>query len=233
MKKTTYTLLAFGTVALAAASLLSSCIKENPDSPGWEYFPDMYRSPSLETNMASGHDSVLVNGVWMKDTIVMANMMPPAGTIPRGFTPFPYENTPAGDSLASHFWKSPYTTTDELEAEGKFLYERFCIYCHGAAGDGNGKLVESGKYASTPPNYAKVYADGKLTDGHIYHVITYGKNVMGSHASQLTPEERWKVVAYVERLGQGGKPYSERMKAMAAAPAADSTAAKKPAQETK
>jgi mono/diheme cytochrome c family protein len=230
MKKTTYTLLAFGTVALAAASLLSSCIKENPDSPGWEYFPDMYRSPSLETNMASMHDSVLVNGVWMKDTAIMANMLPPAGTIPRGFTPFPYANDTTGDKLASLYWRNPYTVTDQFEEEGKFLYERFCVYCHGAAGDGNGKLVESQKYASAPPNYATVHGKGQLTDGHIYHVITYGKGVMGSHASQLTPEERWKVVAYVERLGRGGKAYSEWQKEMAAKPAADSVA-KEPAKK--
>ena len=28
-------------------------------------------------------------------------------------------------------------------------------------------------------------------------MITYGKNLMGSHASQLTEEERWKIVNHV------------------------------------
>ena len=39
-----------------------------------------------------------------------------------------------------------------------------------------------------------------LTDGKIYHTITYGVNAMGSYASQLSPEERWKVVQYVHQL---------------------------------
>ncbi|RZL99726.1 MAG: cytochrome c, partial [Pedobacter sp.] len=39
-----------------------------------------------------------------------------------------------------------------------------------------------------------------LTDGQIYHTIQYGLNLMGSYASQLSPEERWKVVMYVHEL---------------------------------
>ena len=35
--------------------------------------------------------------------------------------------------------------------------------------------------------------------------MTYGKGLMGSHASQLTKEERWKVVYYVQKL-QGKDP---------------------------
>lgn len=212
MKVTKYTLLALGTVAIASASMLSSCIKENPDSPGWEYFPDMYRSPAPETN-----------GIYVSAATPdsMANRLPAPGSIPRGWTPFPYAADAAGDSLASMFWKSPFTPSDELEKDGQFLYERFCIYCHGATGDGNGKLVETGKFPNQPPAYQKLYTDGKLSGGHVYHVITYGKGVMGSHAAQLNPEERWKVVMYVDRLAQGGKPYSERMKEVSK-PKADS-----------
>jgi len=40
----------------------------------------------------------------------------------------------------------------------------------------------------------------QLTDGKIYHTITYGYNAMGSHASQISPEDRWKVVMYVHEL---------------------------------
>lgn len=200
MKVTKYTLLALGTVAIASATLLSSCIKENPDSPGWEYMPDMYRSPAPETN-----------GIYISAATPdsLANRMPVEGTVPRGWTPFPYAADAAGDSLASMFWKSPYKTTDSIEEKGKFLYERYCQYCHGAKGDGNGPLVESGKFPNTPPSYIALHDKGQLTPGHVYHVITYGKGVMGSHATQLNPEERWMVIAYVERLGRGGAKWSE------------------------
>jgi mono/diheme cytochrome c family protein len=197
MKKITYTLFAIGTTAM----LFTACIKDNPDSPGWEYFPDMYRGQGPEPN------GVFVNSV-SPDS--MSNRLPAEGSIPRGFTPFPYANDPMGDTLASKFWMNPNTVNDKYEDEGKFLYERFCVYCHGVKGDGEGALVTSKKYSSTPPNYMTIA--GRLTDGHVYHVITYGKNAMGSHASQLSPEERWKVVAYVQRLSRGGTPKSETAK---------------------
>lgn len=212
MKIKKYTLLTLGTVAVASAAFLSSCVKENADSPGWEYFPDMYRGVGPETN------AIYVSSATPDS---MANRLPAPGSIPRGWTPFPYENTAQGDSLASMFWKSPLTTSDELEEEGKFLYERNCTYCHGAAGDGQGKLVADGKYPNQPPSYTKLWQDGKLSGGHVYHVITYGKGVMGSHAIQLDPEERWKVIMYVERLAQGGEPWSKRHATMTA-PKADS-----------
>lgn len=210
MKKTTYTLLAFGSIAVAVSALFGSCTRE-ADSPGYEYMPDLYRSPSVETNgKKSWSDSILVNGKWVaNDTVRMGNMLPPEGTIPVGFTPFPYPNTPVGDSLAGMFWNNPLQHGDAIEEEGKVLYERYCIYCHGAKGDGAGKLVEEGKFSSRPTAYADLFQQNKLSDGHVYYVITYGKNMMGSYASQLSPEERWKVITYVERLGRGGKKWSE------------------------
>src|ERR1041385_8563303 len=131
MKKTTYTLLAFGAIAIAASALLGSCTKDNPDSPGFEYMPDMYRSPSVETNgIGYWTDSILVNGKWVaNDTVHMGNKLPPDGTIPRGYTVFPYPNTPEGDSLAIKYWDNPFPHSDTIEEQGKFLYERFCIYC--------------------------------------------------------------------------------------------------------
>ncbi|MBI3510385.1 MAG: c-type cytochrome [Bacteroidetes bacterium] len=221
MKKTKYNLLAIGSVAFTTALLLNACVLENPDSPGWEYFPDMYRSPSVETNG--------VNPWNTKDSSMMGNMLPPEGTIPLGFIPFPYANTPEGDSLASKFWKRPdnIPLNDSVENVGKFLFERNCIYCHGAAGDGQGPLVTSGKYGAVPPNYVQKYNDGILTDGHIYHVITYGKGNMGSHATQLTPEERWTVIEYVQKLGRGGKSLTDYQKELNAKKTADDSLAAK------
>ena len=40
----------------------------------------------------------------------------------------------------------------------------------------------------------------EITQGSIYHVIYYGRNAMGSYASQITEKERWQVALYVEQL---------------------------------
>ncbi len=34
-------------------------------------------------------------------------------------------------------------------------------------------------------------------DGEIYHVITVGGAAMGSHASQIKPDDRWKIILYI------------------------------------
>jgi hypothetical protein len=39
-----------------------------------------------------------------------------------------------------------------------------------------------------------------MTEGHIFHVITYGKNLMWPHGSQISPEDRWKIAKYVKAL---------------------------------
>lgn len=44
------------------------------------------------------------------------------------------------------------------------------------------------------------YKDRDITEGNIYHVIMYGKGIMGSHSSQLSATERWQVVHHVEKL---------------------------------
>jgi len=79
------------------------------------------------------------------------------------------------------------------------LYERNCQHCHGEKGAGDGPV---GKVYKGVPNYASD-AYKNMNDGHIYHVITFGKGRMWSHASQVNPEERWKIVHYVHRLQLG------------------------------
>jgi hypothetical protein len=61
--------------------------------------------------------------------------------------------------------------------------------------DGKGKLVTNEKFLGVPS-----YKDRVITEGSIFHVITYGLNSMGSHANQLNQEERWLVTAYVQKL---------------------------------
>ena len=45
---------------------------------------------------------------------------------------------------------------------------------------------------------AKKISMNELKEGHIYHTITYGLNAMGPHASQISSEERWKIVHYIK-----------------------------------
>ena len=78
------------------------------------------------------------------------------------------------------------------------------MHCHGEAGNADGSLIATGKFPPPPSYLTGVSSRGgnmkDLTDGKIYHTITYGVNLMGSHASQVNPTERWKITMYVKNL---------------------------------
>ncbi len=168
-------------------ALFISCTNDKRH-PGYEYMPDMYRTPSYKTyeqsNLFSDSASARV---------------PEKGTIARGHMPYEYLNTNEGYENAKQNLLNPINISQDVLAEGEVLYGIFCASCHGSKGDGQGQLVINEKILGVPS-----YNDpGRvITPGSIYHVIMYGKGIMGSHASQLTKEERWKIVSYVEHLKQ-------------------------------
>ncbi|MDI1356294.1 MAG: cytochrome c [bacterium] len=171
----------------------SSCGKKDANSPGVEYMPDMYRSPSLEYYSSS---------VFEGDTLNTARL-PVKGTVARGFIPYAYANTPEGYEQAGLNLHNPLDASQrELwEKEGEVLFGKFCIHCHGATGAGDGKVAL--KLPGAPPAYTSA-ALKNLPEGKIFHSITYGKNLMGSHSSLLSVDERWKLVCFVQKL-QGPK----------------------------
>ena len=101
--------------------------------------------------------------------------------------------------LAERVLHNPIPNTAKSLEEGKLLYGRYCIHCHGEAGKGNGLVGV--QYKGVPSYSADAYKN--MNDGHIFHVITNGKGRMWPHGSQMTPEERWKIVQYVHKLQQG------------------------------
>jgi mono/diheme cytochrome c family protein len=98
--------------------------------------------------------------------------------------------------LASRTIKAPkqIDTSEAIRAQGKILYTKMCMHCHGETGQGDGEV---GKKLLGVPQYNK---KKDMTEGHIFHVITYGKGRMGAHGSQVSQEERWKIVRYVQTL---------------------------------
>jgi mono/diheme cytochrome c family protein len=178
-------------VAVIAASIIFSSCKDKR-STGWEYAPNMYEHLAYDPDQKNDN---------FKDG--KTAQLPPAGTTPIGFTRFDYPNTKDGYELASVEVKTVIAQTQANYADGKLLFAHFCSPCHGLDGQGDGEVTKHGY--PPPPSYSKGQSSRggnmkDLTDGKIYHTITYGVNAMGSYASQLSPEERWKVVMYVHHL---------------------------------
>jgi len=174
-------------VAFILILLVSACADK--DRPNYQYMPNMYEPVGYE---AYQKVDFLPNGL---------EAMPPAEhTIPRGFMPYDLENTMEGKEL-SRLKKSPLDSLNSGAnlAKGKELYDIYCAICHGSKGDGQGTLVKREKILGVP-SYADVARN--ITVGSTNHVIYYGLNAMGSHASQLNPEEGWQVAEYVMKLKQ-------------------------------
>ena len=173
-------------VAVVGLSFMAtSCFDKA--KPNYQFFPNMYEAVSYETY--SEHD-VFKGGVEAQE--------PAKGSIKRGFVPYEIPNTPEGYALAKATLKSPLDSTAINQDKAKELYTVYCAICHGDKGDGKGNLVVKEKFLGVPS-----YKDREITDGSIFHVITYGLNSMGSHANQLSQEERWQVADYVLKLKAG------------------------------
>jgi len=177
-------------IIIAATIIISSC--KDKRSTGWEYAPNMYEHLAFDPDQANDN---------FKDG--KTAQVPPAGTIPVGFIKFDYPGTTAGYQQAGVEFKDTLANTPQNLADGQILFEHFCSPCHGMTGQGDGLVVQHG--FPPPPSYSKgVSSRGgamkDLTDGKIYHTITYGVNAMGSYASQLEPKERMKVILYVHHL---------------------------------
>jgi mono/diheme cytochrome c family protein len=193
--------------SLLAVGLLTSCHRNNPDSSGVEYMPDMYRSPSYEDNS--------FNPLFADS---MTDRVPVKGTVPVGFTPDPFPNTPEGWTNAAQYWKDPFPATPEIEAQGKAVFDIYCVHCHGPKGMGDGKVAD--KLPGPPPPYSGP-ALRNITEGEMYQTLEYGKGLMGSHAGQLTVAQRCKVIRYVQTLQKLGQPATDTSKTVAA-PSKDS-----------
>ena len=211
MKK--LTIISFVAIIMLVVAVGCSNVKRDP---GKVYMPDMSTSRAYETYSASP-----IFGD--KQT----NREPVLGTVKRGEVfPFHIAMDKAGDTanyFASRAVKNPLPALgaeDLKEAERLYLIN--CAICHGPKLDGNGPLYNGGD-GPFPAKPATLVGDAKyesMPEGQMYYSTTYGKNLMGSYASQLESKQRWMVIAYI-------KSKQKPAAAPAAAPAAsDTTAAK-------
>lgn len=193
MNKNKFVYTAF--LAIAFAATFSAC--KDKRSTGLEYARNMYDPIAYNPDQPNKN---------FKDG--KTAQLPPAHTKPVGFTEYDeYPNTKEGYEAAGISMVNPLPVDTVNLAQGQHLFKVFCAPCHGEKGDGQGHLVKIEKFSGVPAYQTGASSRGgnmvDLTAGKIYHTITYGVNNMGSHASQISPTDRWKVVMYVQQLQKG------------------------------
>lgn len=187
----------FLSVALAASLGLVACnsgsIRHNP---GKIYAPDMTYSRAYDAYTANPNF-----------TDSQTSRPPVAGTIARDrMLP---DHLMEGDTNAYKTFNTSLRFTEDEVAEGGRLFNIYCGICHGAAMDGNGPLYSSGKFAAMPANLVSPNLV-KMPSGQIYAAMKFGKNAMGSYASQVDEHQRWMIIAYIKKLQskKGGDPFT-------------------------
>lgn len=192
--------------ALAIVGLLfigTSC-KKGHNNTGVEYAPQMYDAVGYEPYRQIRANTINPQGLNMRlparGTVARPNYHTTFGIGASATTDLMMYNIPADSiGLAERVLTNPIPDSEKAQAEGQLLYTRYCSHCHGAAGKGDGPVAKEYKGV---PNYSSD-AYKTMNDGHVFHVITHGKGRMWPHGSQITPEDRWKIVQYVHKLQQG------------------------------
>ena len=202
---------------LASLAVIISC-SDVKRKPGSVYMPDMAYSRAYETY--ADHSNLAEKGI-------NYNNRPVTGTISREEEmPFHIPKDVPGDTphyAASKLVKSPIDSLSPKDAaDAERLYLINCGICHGAQLNGNGPLYNDGKgpYPVAPKNLMADPVVSVMPEGQMFYSVQYGKNTMGSYASQLSRKQRWMVIRYIK---------NKQLKAKAAAaatPVADATAKK-------
>jgi hypothetical protein len=121
---------------------------------------------------------------------------PVAGTVARGELRIDeHLYTGKVDGKVVDTFPFPITANDILR--GQERYNIYCSPCHDYTGSGRGMIVMRG--FPPPPSY-HIDRLRQAPAGHFFDVITNGYGSMYSYASRVTPEDRWRITAYIRAL---------------------------------
>jgi len=121
----------------------------------------------------------------------------PQDTVARGFLredKAMYAGIAPSGSFVSEL---PVALTGELLVRGRERFDIFCSPCHGKQGNGLGMIVQRGFKQPSSFHVARLR---EQPIGYFFDVMTRGFGQMSSYASQVPPEDRWAIAAYVRAL---------------------------------
>lgn len=119
-----------------------------------------------------------------------------AGTVPHGeLRTDELRYTGKINGVVANEFPFPITRAD-LE-RGRQRFNINCSPCHDYTGSGHGMIVQRGFQA--PPSY-HIERLRNAPVGHFFDVITNGYGAMYSYASRVSPDDRWRIAAYIRVL---------------------------------
>jgi mono/diheme cytochrome c family protein len=92
---------------------------------------------------------------------------------------------------------------DEVSLQrGQLLFERNCVPCHGASGQGDGPITQYWKPDAKRPANLTEPRIAQQSDGALYLTISQGYGAMPPLNENLNVRERWDIVNYVRSLSK-------------------------------
>jgi len=165
------------------------------DNP-MQYLPNMHRTEALipmrGTDFFQDGASVRV---------------PPKGSVARDQKYQPNKNVKSALDVARK--SNPLSLNEGVLARGKIVYSNNCAICHGALGMGDGKIVPP---FTKPPSLHSKKLRG-FADSQLYHIVTFGQNVMRGYGTQVRENDRWATIYYVRALQKALNPRPSDIKA--------------------
>jgi len=107
---------------------------------------------------------------------------------------------------------NPRTRTAESLNRGKWVYQTYCLVCHGESGRGDGPVSLQG--GGPFPGVRSLVTDtlSRKSDGYIYGMIldaaAMGRGLMPRYSDKVRGTDRWDLVNYVRSLqvlARGGR----------------------------
>ena len=171
-------------LVLALLALLTSCRDDMHDQPRLkplrksDFFADQRASrPLVAGTVARGE---LRDDTYFYSGMVGTNM--PGAVVPE---------------ITATWCKHEPCTLEEVINRGHQRFDIYCAPCHSRVGDGNGMIVQRGY--RHPPSYHTDQLRGQPV-GHFFDVMTNGFGAMPDYATQVPPDDRWAIAAYIRVL---------------------------------
>jgi len=159
--------------ALAAAGLLAGCRQDMHDQP--KFIPQRGTDFFADGRSARPQvENTVARGQLHEDAYFYTGM----------------QNGQEGNVM-------PFPVTMQVLQRGQERFNIYCTPCHSRVGNGEGMIVQRGYRPAGNYHTPRLMA---APLGHFFNVMTHGYGAMPDYAAQLSPADRWAVVAYIKAL---------------------------------
>jgi mono/diheme cytochrome c family protein len=175
-----------------------ACIVKNlndpvKSTPRIQIIPDMDQQPKSKSQ--SPH-SFFADGRAMRAW--------PEGTVARGLLRLDKRLHHGLEPDSSFTEVFPLPVTEPLLERGRERYDIYCATCHGLDGRGDGTTHRRAERLMQgtwiPPTDLTTEIVIEHSHGHLYNSVANGIRSMPAYGHQITPHDRWAIVAYLRAL---------------------------------